>query len=128
MIVKSDVKEPVCFRGDGCDTCRVPGWEEMIMTYLKKTGVQTAEQNNEVLNKLAGRAREIVGVGIRSKPSLCLKMGPEPIFEILKQHFSDTACSSLPLADFYGTLPNSGETPFDYWLICGDRTVYLLPL
>ncbi|XP_043982844.1 uncharacterized protein LOC122836928 [Gambusia affinis] len=116
VIVKSDVKEPVCFRGDGCDTCSVQEWEEMLMTYLKKKGVQTAEQADEVLSKLAGRAREIVRVGIRSKPSLSLKEGPKPIFEILKQHFSDTACSSMPLADFYATLPTLGETPFDYWL------------
>lgn len=116
VIVKSDVKEPVCFRGDGCDTCSVQEWEEMMMTFFKRRGVPVAEQADDVLSKLLGRAREIVKVGIRSKPSVCLERGPEPIFEILKQHFSDTACSSMPLADFYATLPNSGETPFDYWL------------
>jgi len=57
-----------------------------------------------------------VRVGLCSNPSIDLCKGPSPIFDLLKQHFSDTAFSSMPLADFYGTIPLAGEDPFDYWL------------
>lgn len=116
VIVRQDVKEPAHFKGDGNDMCSVQEWEVMILSYIKKRGVPVSEQAEEVLSKLSGRAREVVKVGIRSKPVLNLKDGPGPIFEILKQHFSDTVTSSLPLADFYATQPRSGEQPLDYWL------------
>lgn len=116
VVVKPDVKEPVSFKGDGNDTCLIQEWETMMVSYMKKRGIPVAEQADEVLCKLTGRAREVVKVGIRSKPLLTLTDGPEPIFELLKQHFSDTVTSRLPLADFYATLPHTGECPFDYWL------------
>lgn len=116
VIVRQDVKEPVHFKGDGNDTCSVHEWEVMMLSYIKKRGIAVSEQAEEVLTKLSGRAREVVKVGIRSKPVLNLHDGPGPIFEILKQHFSDTLSSSLPLADFYATRPHSGEQPLDYWL------------
>ncbi|XP_044055587.1 uncharacterized protein LOC122877719 [Siniperca chuatsi] len=116
VIVRQDVREPVSFKGDGTDTCSVREWEVMMLSYMKKSCIPVSEQAEEVILKLVGRAREVVKVGIRSKPVLTLTDGPEPIFEILKQHFSDTVTSSLPLADFYATLPHSGEHPFDYWL------------
>lgn len=115
VILRPDVKEPVSFNGDG-DSCSVQEWEMMMLTYLKKKGIPVAEQAEEVLSKLVGRAREVVKVGIRSKPVLSFTNGPDPIFEMLKQHFSDTMSSSLPLADFYGTVPRPDEHPFDYWL------------
>ena len=55
----------------------------------------------------------------KSKPSsnpVELSQGPRPIFDILKNHFSDTINSDMPLADVYSTLPMEGETPFDYWI------------
>ena len=88
----------------------------MMMVYLKKKGVPAAEQAEEVLSKLSGRARDVVKVGVRSRPHISLSGGPEPIFEILKQHFSETVTSGMPLADFYATLPKEGKDPFDYWL------------
>ncbi|XP_035984679.1 uncharacterized protein LOC118558278 [Fundulus heteroclitus] len=115
VIVRPDVKEPVSFKGDH-DSCSVQEWEVLMLSYLKKKGIPVAEQAEEVLSKLVGRAREVVKVGIRSKPVLTLTDGPEPIFEILKQHFSDTVSSTLPLADFYATVPHADEHPFDYWL------------
>lgn len=116
VVVRPDVKEPVSFKGDGSDAHTVQEWEAVMLAYMKKKGVPLSEQAEEVMNKLVGRAREVVKVGIRSKPSLSLSSGPDPIFDILKQHFSDTVSSSMPLADFYATLPSSGERPFDYWL------------
>ncbi|KAL0149055.1 hypothetical protein M9458_055670, partial [Cirrhinus mrigala] len=74
------------------------------------------EQADEVMSRLMGRAREVVRVGLRSNPSIDLCKGPSSIFDLLKQHFNDTAYSSMPLADFYGTLPHAGKDPFDYWL------------
>ena len=100
VVIRSEAKEPVGFKGDGRDGHTVQEWEEMMMVYLKKKGVPAAEQAEEVLSKLSGRARDVVKVGVRSRPQISLSGGPEPIFEILKQHFSDTVTSGMPLADF----------------------------
>lgn len=116
LVVKSEIKEPVCFKGDGSDAYTVHEWESVVMSYLRKQVIPVAEQADEVMNRLMGRAREVVRVGIRSNPFLVLSEGPGPIFDILKQHFSDTVSSIMPLADFYATLPFSGEDPFEYWL------------
>lgn len=59
---------------------------------------------------------EVVTEGLQSRPSLSLSEGPEPIFELLKEQFSDSVSSDNPIADFLATLPYSGEYPFDYWL------------
>lgn len=56
-------------------------------------------QVEDILGKLRGRARDVVTVGLCSKPSLDLKSGPQPVFDILKQHFSDSVTSFMPLAD-----------------------------
>ncbi|KAF7199086.1 putative LOC107395374-like protein [Nothobranchius furzeri] len=116
VVVHSEAKEPTGFKGDGQDGLTVQEWEELMLAFLKRKGVPVTEQAEEVLVKLGGRAREVVKVGIRSKPLISLSSGPGPIFEILKQHFSDTVSSGMPLADFYATLPKEGEDPFDYWL------------
>lgn len=116
VVIRPEVKEPVSFKGDGHDIHTVQEWEGIMQSYLKKKGIPAEEHAEEVLCKLSGRAKEVVRVGLRSKPSLSLSGGPAPIFEILKQHFSDTISSEMPLADFYATLPNKAESPFDYWL------------
>ena len=116
LVLKSDVKEPACFRGDGSEKCTVQEWEELMLGYMRKRGFDAREQSDEVLSKLMGRARDVVRVGLRSNPKVDLNQGPSPIFDILKQHFSDTVYSDMPLADFYATLPLNGENPFDYWI------------
>lgn len=115
-VLKSEIKEPVCFRGDRTDPYTIHEWEAIVQSYLHKIGTPVQEQADEVMSRLMGRAREVVRVGLRSNPSIDLSKNPSPIFDLLKQHFSDTAFSSMPLADFYGTLPHIGEDPFDYWL------------
>lgn len=115
-VLKSEIKEPVCFRGDRADPYTIHEWVAIVQSYLRKTGTPVEEQADEVMSRLMGRAREVVRVGLRSNPSIELSKSPSPIFDLLKQHFSDTAFSSMPLADFYGTLPHAGEDPFDYWL------------
>lgn len=68
------------------------------------------------MSKIMGRARDVVRVGLRSDSRIDLSQGPGPVFDILKQHFSDVVYSDMPLADFYSTLPLTGEKPFDYWI------------
>lgn len=116
LVVKSDIKEPVCFKGDDSDMCTVHEWETVLTTYFWKTGTPVTEQAEEVMSRLRGRAREVVRVVMRSNPSLDLSNGPAPVFDTLKQHFSDTVFSTMPLADFYATLPAPSECPFEYWL------------
>lgn len=116
LVLQSDIREPVCFRGDGSEKCTVHEWEDMVSTYMRKRGVPLEDQADDVLGRLMGRARDVVRVGVRSNPSIDLSHGPAPVFDILKRHFSDTAFSSMPLADFYATLPLAGEQAFDYWL------------
>lgn len=115
-VLKSEIKEPVCFRSDRADPYTIHEWEAIVLSYLRKIGTPIEEQADEVMSRLMGRAREVVRVGLRSNPFIDLCKGPSPIFDLLKQYFSDTAYSSMPLADFYGTLPHAGEDPFDYWL------------
>lgn len=115
-VLKSEIKEPVCFTGDRSEKYTIHEWEALVMSYLRKIGMPIEEQADEVISRLMGRAREVVRVGLRSNPSIDLCKGPSPVFDLLKQHFSDTAFSSMPLVDFYGTLPRPGEDPFDYWL------------
>ncbi|KAL2076458.1 hypothetical protein ACEWY4_027922 [Coilia grayii] len=115
-VVKSDVKAPAFFRGDGSEKCTVQEWEELMMVYLRKKGFSVQEQSDEVMSRIMGRARDVVRVGLRSDSEMDLAKGPGPIFDILKQHFSDIVYSDMPLADFYSTFPLTGEKPFDYWI------------
>lgn len=84
--------------------------------YLCRRGIELCHQADEVLGKLRGRARDVVTIRLRSRPSLDLKSGPLPIFDILRQHFSDSVSSFMPLADFYDTKLRPTETAVDYWL------------
>ena len=116
LVLKSDIREPVYFRGDGSDKCTVAEWEKLMSVYMRKKGFSVNEQSEEVLSRLMGQAGQVVKVSLRSNPSTDLSQGPDPIFDILKHHFSDVAFSTMPLADFCATLPLTGEQPFDYWL------------
>lgn len=116
LVLRSDVREPTDFRGDGSDKCTVREWEELMTVYLRKKSFSVHEQSEEVLSRLRGQARDVVKVSLRSNPSTDLSQGPDPVFDILKQHFTDVAFSGMPLADFCATHPLTGEQPFDYWL------------
>lgn len=84
--------------------------------YLNKRDVKLFDQAEEVLSKLLGRACDIVKVGLHIKPSLDLCLGPQPIFDILKQHFSNSVTLFMPLTDFYDTKPLSTEIAVDDWI------------
>ncbi|KAL2087302.1 hypothetical protein ACEWY4_018361 [Coilia grayii] len=116
LVMKSDVREPPYFRGDGTDKHTVHEWEEIVDVYLKKRGVPLQEYSQEIMSRLMGKARDIVKVTLRSIPSLRPTENPKLVFDILKQHFSEVTYSSMPLADFYNTLPLNGESPMDYWI------------
>lgn len=116
VILKSDEQVPPVFRGDGSGRYDIHEWVEMMQVYLHKRNVKLTEQADEIISRLMGRAKDIVRVALRSNPELdCIKH-PEIVYSILKQHFSEASCSSMPLADFYSTLPKHGENPVDYWL------------
>lgn len=116
LIMKSDVREPPIFRGDVTDKCNVYEWQEMMQTYLSKKGYKTSEQGREMLDRLMGRAKDLVKIGIRNNPLVNISRDPEVIYSILKQHFGEAISSTTPLADFYATLPDQGESSLDYWV------------
>lgn len=116
LTINHDSHEPHPFRGDDTDGISVSEWEEAMRLYLSRRGIGLCDQVDEVLGKLRGRARDVVTIGLRSQPSLDLKSGPQPVFDILKQHFSDSVTSFMPLADFYDTKPRPTETAVDYWI------------
>lgn len=116
VALKSDVKEPPIFLGEGTDKCSVHEWVNLMSVYLKKKSANIADQSDEIMGRLLGRARDVVRIGIHSDPSLGVEQHPDAIYAILKQHFSDLSYSCMPLADFYSTLPKSHESPIDYWV------------
>lgn len=66
LVLKSDVKEPGRFRGDGSEKCTVQEWEEFMLGYMRKKGFGGQEQSDKVMSKLMERARHVVRVGLRS--------------------------------------------------------------
>lgn len=115
MVVRSDLKEPPCFRGDDTDKLTVDEWEEVMKNYVKKNNFKVVDQAEEILLRLRGRAKDIVKVGIRNCGEDS-KQHPDIIYSILRQYFSVKLCSPIPMADFYNTLPSVGEDAFEYWL------------
>ena len=88
----------------------------MMDLYLMRKNVRLNECSDEILSRLMGRAKDVVKIALRSDPTLNHIRRPELIYDILKQHFSEVSYSSVPLADFYGTVPKRNECPIDYWV------------
>lgn len=116
LVMHSDVKEPPIFRGDGSDKFSVCEWEKLMSLYLQRRAVPVQEQSQEILAKLMGKAGDVVRIKLRNDRSLDHAAKPSVIFDILKQHFSDQIYSSMPLADFYNTLPMPGDDAMEYWI------------
>ena len=116
VVLKSEVKDPPMFRGDGTDKYTVSEWVDLMDTFLKKKKVGVTDKADEILSKLMGRAKDVVKIALRSDPSRDSNQHPEVIYAILKQHFSDISYSCMPLAEFYSTLPKHRESAFDYWV------------
>ena len=113
LVLKSDVSTPPYFRGDSSDRCTIYEWEELMRAYLSKRDLPNSELVGEILNRLMGRARDITKVWIRNNSGV---VDVNAVFTILRQHFSESVSSGLPLADFYAVKPHASENPLDYWV------------
>lgn len=116
VVMQNDAREPPIFRGDGSDKFTVHEWENLMTMYLRKRAVPIHEQSHEILAKLMGKAGDVVRIKLRNSSSIDHAGNPHIIFDVLKQHFSELTYSSMPLADFYNTLPKPGEDAMEYWI------------
>ncbi len=115
VIQHRKVKEPPSFRGDGSDTVEIEEWEDLMRTFVKKSNMSADEHVEEILVHLRGKAKDVVKFWIRncdSTTTVC----PNSVYSLLRKHFSCSHYSPVPLADFYTTLPEEDENPYDYWL------------
>lgn len=103
------------FRGNGSDKYGIEEWVDRTKACLRKQTCPVQDQAEEIMSRLAGKAKDIVKVSLRSDAMLNVKQNPEIIYGILMQYFSE-ATSCLPLADFYATLPRAKENLVDYWI------------
>lgn len=115
QLIAQGPKDPPVFRGDGSDTVTVEEWEESMRNYIRKSGVLLESQSEEILVHLRGRAKDVVRFGIRNGEINVIDR-PHAIYGLLRKHFSTSLCSSVPLADFYSTLPKENEDPYEFWL------------
>lgn len=115
LVTQREVKAPPVFRGEGSDTLTVDEWEESMRTYIRKSDVQLQYQAEEILVHLRGRAKDVVRFGLRNG-EIDVQRNPQAIYGLLRKHFGSSHCSSVPLADFYSTLPGELEDPYEYWL------------
>lgn len=87
-------------------------WEELMRVYLNKKEVADSDRVEEVMNRLMGRARDIIKVWLSNR---LVTPTVDAVFTVLRHHFSDSSSSGMPLADFYSVKPYSNESPLDYW-------------
>ncbi|RXN16245.1 gypsy retrotransposon integrase 1 [Labeo rohita] len=86
-----------------------------MKNFIRKGFLPTEEQGEEILIHLRGKAKDVVKVGMLSS-GLDIRTNPDAIYSLLRKHFSCQQFSPIPLQDFYTTLPEPQEDPFDYWL------------
>lgn len=117
VIVQQDAPPPPFFRGDKSDSFTVHEWEDMMYSYLNRMKCRTqTDVSDLILSRLAGKARDVVKVSLRSRPELSASEFPSAVFDILKRNFSELSYSNMPMADFYNTVPRADESPMDYWI------------
>ncbi|KAK2834280.1 hypothetical protein Q7C36_014981 [Tachysurus vachellii] len=116
VIVQHDVTPPPFFRGDRSDSFTVHEWEDMMYSYLNSKKCTDKTASDLILSRLAGNARDVVKVSLRSFPGQTAAVLPATVFDILKRNFSELTYSNMPMADFYNTLPKVDESPMDYWI------------
>nr|XP_055034513.1 uncharacterized protein LOC129422544 [Misgurnus anguillicaudatus] len=110
-----NVREPPSFRGEVSDPVDLNEWIDIMRDYIKRNNLRTEHQAEEIMAHLRGKARDVVKFGIRNC-DIDIVHKPDAIFSILRKHFETAPCSSLPLADFYTTLPRSDEGAYEYWI------------
>ncbi|XP_076866675.1 uncharacterized protein LOC143517762 [Brachyhypopomus gauderio] len=117
IVVQSETKAPPYFSGDGTDAFCIQEWEDMMKCCLSRSNCEThAERFDLTMSRLSGKARDIVRVSLHCRPELGDADLPAAVFDILRCNFSKLAYSSLPMKDFYNTLPQPGECAMDYWI------------
>ncbi|KAL1277394.1 hypothetical protein QQF64_024067 [Cirrhinus molitorella] len=115
VIQHRKVKEPPSFKGDSSDTIEIEEWEDLMKTFVKKSNMSADEHVEEILVHLRGKAKDVVKFWIRNCDS-AIAVCPNSVYSLLRKHFSSNHYSPVPLADFYTTLPEENENPYDYWL------------
>ncbi|KAK9958539.1 hypothetical protein ABG768_010652, partial [Culter alburnus] len=113
LILKAEVSTPPHFRGDGSDKYSVMEWEDMMRVYLNKLDVTESEMVDEIMNRVMGRARDVMRVWLRNGSTTPTV---DSVFSVLKQHFGDQSSSGIPLADFYSVRPYPRESAWDFWI------------
>ncbi len=117
VIVQQDSAPPPFFKGDKSDSFTIHEWQDMMCSYLSRMkGKTQTDVSDLIMSRLAGKARDVVKVSLRSRPELNASELPNVVFDILKRNFSELAYSNMPMADFYNTVPIADESPMDYWI------------
>ncbi|CAI5671585.1 unnamed protein product [Oreochromis niloticus] len=117
VVVQSETKAPPYFKGDNTDHFPISEWEDMMRCYLHRISCDTDEEMFAILmSRLTGKARDVVKVSLRCRPELNGNDLITSVFDILRSNFSDLTYSSLPMKDFYSTVPRPGENAMDYWI------------
>lgn len=113
LILKAEVSAPPHFRGDSSDKYSLMEWEDMMRVYLNILNVTDSELVDEIMNRVMGRARDVMRVWLRNGSTTPTV---DSVFSVLKQHFGDQSSSGIPLADFYSVRPYHGESAWDFWI------------
>lgn len=117
VIVQPESRPPPLFRGDQSESFSIHEWEDMMKSFMSRVTCSSDNERSElIMSRLAGRARDVVKVSLRSRPSVSPAQLPTMIFDILKRNFSELTFSNMPMKDFYGTVPSESETAMDYWI------------
>lgn len=117
IVVQSDAKAPPYFRGDHSDAFSIQEWEGMMRCYLSRLTCEThTEMFDLIMSRLTGKARDVVKVSLRCRLGLSGDELITTVFDILRRNFSELTYSSLPMKDFYSTVPRAGEDAMDYWI------------
>lgn len=116
VVVQPEARPPPLFRGDQSEPFSIHEWEDMMKNYMRRVSCDSEREKSElIMSRLAGKARDVVRVSLRSCSDSSAEL-PIAIFDILKRNFSELTFSSMPMKDFYGTLPHDLESAMDYWV------------
>lgn len=117
IVVQSDAKAPPYFKGDRSDAFSIQEWEGMMRCYLSRLNCEThTEMFDLIMSRLTGKARDVVKVSLRCRLELSGDELITTVFDILRRNFSELTYSSLPMKDFYSTVPRASEDAMDYWI------------
>ena len=114
VFVQSETKAPLYFKGDRSDAFSIHEWEDMMRCCLSRMDCKTPTRMfDPMMSRLTGKARDVVKVSQCSHPEWS---GAEMLTAVLtlKCNFSELTFSSLPMKDFYSTVPRAGEDAMDY--------------